>query len=368
MPYWPEKPHEKNARVWCLTWNNYPQDWQATLSRWNQIKHIIAQPEVGADGTPHIQGTIWLLYPHALGTLKTQISKEPHFEQTRNVRAAAEYCQKKETQNGTTWFYKCENLVLPAKRRTSGKLPSPLEGMELYDWQQEIVDLIDTMPDRRTIHWFWEETGNSGKTALCQHLYRTTTGVLMASGKAQDVKYLIAQYKQEPIRTILWDIPRSYETYVSYQAMEEVKNGTFVANKYKTEIIDIPPPHVIVFANFPPELSKCSMDRWTVHQIQKNPRHSSSELYHTDHSHRAYQDQRNSIPSDAPKSSISAPTVSQSQPSSSTQQQTYGDPHHLEREEGWLRSLQGHTRSSHSSTPGTSVVRPSGLALPTSED
>ena len=43
----------------------------------------------------------------------------------------------------------------------------------LYDWQEDIVNVVHKEPDERTIPWYWSESGNGGKTSfqkfMCVH-------------------------------------------------------------------------------------------------------------------------------------------------------------------------------------------------------
>nr|QCO93528.1 replication-associated protein [Reptile-associated circular DNA molecule] len=52
------------AKRWCFTWNNPPEDWKIQIAEnrllKNQIKYLIAEHEIGAQGTPHIQGYVRL--------------------------------------------------------------------------------------------------------------------------------------------------------------------------------------------------------------------------------------------------------------------------------------------------------------------
>jgi hypothetical protein len=65
-------------------------------------------------------------------------------------------------------------------------------------------------------------------------------------------------------KILLLDIPRSLEEYVSYQGIEEIKNGMFFNTHYEAKMVCYDSPHVVVFANFEPDLSKLSRDRWVL--------------------------------------------------------------------------------------------------------
>jgi len=87
------------------------------------------------------------------------------------------------------------------------------------------------------------------------------------SGKPKDIKYQIAQCKEDP-DIIIWDVPRSAKSYINYVAMEEIKGGVFCSTKYETKPVIINWPHVLCFANFEPEYDKMSKDRWNVTKLE----------------------------------------------------------------------------------------------------
>ena len=74
-------------------------------------------------------------------------------------------------------------------------------------WQQKVIKIILQQPHPRTIHWFYEETGNTGKTFLtrfviCAH----PSCIRMENAKSADLKYA---YNGENV--VLFDLSRSIE-------------------------------------------------------------------------------------------------------------------------------------------------------------
>jgi len=149
----------------------------------------------------------------------------------------------------------------------------PLADVELYPWQQELVNMIDTTPDPRQIHWYVDFEGAKGKTFLAKSLCMKDSSILYITGKAADMKYGIASYmisQEQSPTTILVDLSRSQENFVSYQGIEEIKNGIFYNTKYESSMCVFDIPHVIIFANFEPDQSKLSTDRWNIHTLGKD--------------------------------------------------------------------------------------------------
>lgn len=71
-----------------------------------------------------------------------------------------------------------------------------------------------------------------------------------------------------PPKIIIIDIPRYNMDYISYGGMEEIKNGCFFSSKYEGGMVLMNSPHVIVFANQPPDEGMMSKDRWKVKLLE----------------------------------------------------------------------------------------------------
>lgn len=235
----------------CFTWNNYPEDAVETLETNFRLFAWIAGKEVGESGTPHLQGYVEFdkkLRPTSLG-LPDQI----HWERAKGSRAQnVKYCAKDGDVYGNLEYDEPLRII-----------------KDLYDWQKDIVELCLTEADDRTIHWFYEEVGNKGKTALIKYLC-FHHNALLVGGKASDAKYLITKWKENNgfyPKIVIFSFPRSIEEYVSYSAMEEIKDGMFCSTKYECEMVLMNSPHVICFANFYPDSAKLSEDRWEIKEL-----------------------------------------------------------------------------------------------------
>ena len=139
--------------------------------------------------------------------------------------------------------------------------------LELKDWQKIIMEDIKKKDDRKII-WVYDEKGNAGKTTFAKYLCKNY-GALYVSGKSADIKYAIAQCLEEDkeVEICIWDFPRSLENYVSYEAIEAVKNGIFFNSKYESGMCVFESPCVIIFSNFEPDYEKLSKDRWDVRKL-----------------------------------------------------------------------------------------------------
>lgn len=251
----------KRYRNWFFTLNNYTtEDIVCTENTLISIKsNYVFQEETGKSGTPHLQGSIFLKNGKTFEAMKNLLPNKIHLEIIRNKKSAGAYCCKEETRTG--------NIYTNIKKHKP--ITDPLKDKPLYRWEKDILELINNNPDPRKIYWYYEPKGNTGKTSFCKHLCINRKDAIYLDGKSADMKYAIAMAIEEGnIPTlILMDLTRSREEYISYEALESIKNGIFFNGKYKGKMVLFDNPHVIVFANFPPEEFKLSQDRWVIRNI-----------------------------------------------------------------------------------------------------
>jgi len=140
-------------------------------------------------------------------------------------------------------------------------------GKPLKDWQVGILDMLKNPPHDRKIYVFVNILGGCGKSTFAKHL-AIKQKALVVGGKSADVKYAITErLKEEDVNIVIWDLPRSIGDMVNYQSIEEVKNGCFFSGKYESGMVVFNTPHLIIFTNSMPDLTKLSMDRWVINVI-----------------------------------------------------------------------------------------------------
>jgi len=248
----------KTSRVvpglyWCFTLNNYTIEEMETLEtsfKEKEIRYIFGE-EVGEKcGTPHLQGFI---------SCKTKIRPSEKFG---NKRIHWEKCKGNEEQNIK---YCSKGDVIHTNIKIKRK-PKVLNPEELYPWQLELLNILKNEPDDRTIHWYWSKEGMTGKTTFCKFLSATMEAIPL-EGKKNDILYCAAEFESD---IYLWDLERSMEDYVSYGALEKIKNGYYMCSKYESKPIIRACPHVVVFANFTPNLESLSQDRWNIVNVDTN--------------------------------------------------------------------------------------------------
>jgi len=149
------------------------------------------------------------------------------------------------------------------------------------EWQRWVADMDNLVPDNRKVTWIWDKKGNCGKTQLGLYMQRNFGNRWYYSkclGNDSNASTTIAGAIKCGWSQWGWiiDLPRkavSYEGF--YSTLESLKDGAVTTQKYegRTEIFE--PPHVVVFANWPPKVwipgsgKTMSLDRWQIRQVDR---------------------------------------------------------------------------------------------------
>ena len=242
------------AKNWCFTVHNYTENDINEFNSSNSSNFLIFSEERGKSGeTPHLQG--FISFTKKCRPKNLFSNNTIHWEKAKGNK---EQNIKYITKEGGTYYINGEK-ILPLKIIN-----------DLYDWQQNIVNICKNDPDDRTINWIHESEGNKGKSALCK-LLCAKYGALLLSNKASDMKYGIVKYHEKHNKypkIILIDIPRSVDLqYLSYTGIEEIKNGCFFSSKYECDMVLFNSPHIFIFSNEKPTISELSTDRWNIINI-----------------------------------------------------------------------------------------------------
>lgn len=242
------------AKHWCFTWNQpYQIDEMKKWAAMSLIQKLVVQEEMGEQGTYHLQGYLMFAEKQRPMTVFKE-EKRIHWEVCRNPDASIQYCSKLSTRVEDGF-----SLQVGVTIKESISVITPM------GWQKDLVKRIPSM-EPRNIYWYWEPSGNKGKSALCKYLC-VKHGALILAGKSCDMKAAIASMKEKP-KLIVMDIPRSSTKYVSYTGIEEVSNGCFFSGKYEGGMVLMENPKIIVFANAEPDYHEMSHDRWKVTDIR----------------------------------------------------------------------------------------------------
>lgn len=181
-----------------------------------------------------------------------------HIEKVNNTAASKAYAQKLETRIEPPQILK----------------PNPYEHIktisyeQLYPWQLEILNIISTEPDDRTIHYYWSTKGKMGKTQFCRYLTKFHNAYCFrSSGNTKDILFATTSIPDDE-NLIVFDFPRCIDsTQFPYIAIEELKDGLFFSSKYESKMCLRNYPHIFIFSNYAPILESLSADRWIVKNI-----------------------------------------------------------------------------------------------------
>lgn len=258
------KKQEPAKNRFCMTLNNYTEKEYRELidylSTDSTNKYIIAKEIGSIEKTEHLQ-------------IYVNFGKRKRFTEVKKInnRLHVEECKGSEEDN-INYCIKDGNYIYHGL-----KIKKPLKILkeeQLYDWQKEILKIATNEAEDRHIYWFWEKEGNVGKTQFCKFL-SYHHGAILIDGKKNDILYVASTYESD---IYLFDFSRSIEGFVSYDAIEKVKNGYYMNSKYEGKMILRNSPHIIIFSNWKPEINSMSKDRWIVKKIKKEECKISNQI------------------------------------------------------------------------------------------
>lgn len=286
------------VRRWCFTLNNWVETDLAAIDAL-ACRYVVYGKETGSSGTPHLQGFVIFDSSLRLSAVRTLLPR-CHLEPARGTSVqAATYCKKDgdfvergelpvNSGKRTDWdefldwvreldtqpserdvISQFPRLWVRYSRRlmevVSAMLPSPVlvQGEPRDGFQDELVQMLDDSSDDRSVYFYVDTLGNTGKTWLCQYLlskFPQKVQVLRI-GKRDDLAHAIDSTKS----IFLFDVPRSQMEYLQYNILEQLKDRMIFSPKYSsmTKLIGCN-PHVIVFCNEHPDMEKLSIDRYKV--------------------------------------------------------------------------------------------------------
>lgn len=125
--------------------------------------------------------------------------------------------------------------------------------------QKEILELLDQQNDRQVL-WVTDINGGKGKTFLSKYMISKFKAQRFTNGRTRDIAFAY----QLDNEYVIFDFSRSNEERINYQIIEDIKNGILFSSKYESKSLMFNPPKIVIMANFHPDSSKLSHDRWVV--------------------------------------------------------------------------------------------------------
>lgn len=246
------------SKKWCFTANNYtPEEIEEFCSICSNIGRWFFGYEIGESGTKHLQGFIeFNTKNRPLTAFKSLQCSKWHWEKMKGtVEQNLTYC-KKDGHTETNYGPWKQKKSLPVKKH------EPIVLNELQEtWLSRVQELC---LDDRKIMWIWDE-GGTGKSAFGRYLVEEYSA-LIVNGASKYCLSTLYKMEEKP-EIIVYALARDKEDYVSYSALEQIRDGLFFSG-FGTDGTGMCNfgfhPIVIVTCNFPPDYSKLSEDRWDV--------------------------------------------------------------------------------------------------------
>ena len=289
-------PREGQKKDWCFTLNNPRPEELAHIWGDEGIAYLVVGWETGDAGTPHFQGYLELWDKCRLSGVKDILTRA-HWEARRgSPQQAADYCKKdgrwrergtpgnaRSEEAGRTFWQRLITKIQAHDRwsevvsdpglcqTVAGKLawaravfesrPRAARVLDVrtpgYHWQARFFAYLQTAPDDRRVVWVHCEDGNSGKSRFALWMACSHGALLGANDLRSDASLWDGQ------RLVIIDLMRSVQR-VAYDSIEMYKSGVALQTKYEVCIKAHPSPHVLVFANRPPDMLRLSTDRWHI--------------------------------------------------------------------------------------------------------
>jgi hypothetical protein len=165
--------------------------------------------------------------------------------------------------------------ALPYVKKPIGDEPKVL----WRPWQMKVLETLSKeCTNDRTILWYSDILGRSGKSKFTEHLEMFYKIMFLQDLKLSTVACRIrAAYEKggNEINTIIIDLPRGYKMEKEhYNTLEYLKSGKITSEKYDSVKINFTgsynkPPHVIVFSNELPDFNKLTGDKLGLLVIDK---------------------------------------------------------------------------------------------------
>jgi hypothetical protein len=143
---------------------------------------------------------------------------------------------------------------------------------QLYGWQRELFLRTLTPPDKTTVEWIWDQTGQAGKTELKRHCVHFGNAGFLSYVKYDKAMTIVAANPQ--VRAWIIDLTRVKPKDIAgddiYSVAEQIKSGMFNKTEYNCEAIkEYPKVHVLFFANCKPKFEGLSLSRWKVWKLSR---------------------------------------------------------------------------------------------------
>ena len=287
------------AKYWCFTLNNYTPETIDRLSLpLEGVEYLIYGKEIGASGTPHLQGTVCFQSRRRLQQVITTIG-QAHCTVTRYLSQSIEYCKKdgdfievgappttKKGERSDLEDFKASVREGITNLKELRELHSTVcacyprfvkeyiqdvkpeicvEPHPLREWQATLHAKLILPADKRKIIFVVDLVGDTGKSWFARYYTDLhSNSQIIVPGKKADMAFVV----NPDNKVFFFDCPRSKQgDFIQYDLLEELKNGYIFSPKYESAIKKLVTPHVVVLMNEYPCMEKLSRDRYSITKL-----------------------------------------------------------------------------------------------------
>lgn len=296
------------TRHWCFTVNNWTRDHEDQLEELSHaVSYLVYGYETAETGTPHLQGYVIFQRVKRFTEARALLPPGSHIEAKRGSSfQAAEYCKKDglykewgeaptEPPTRSSPFDRFREWALqthqdkgraPTDREIANEFPTlfvryrrnlqdlarftcpepVLESdWDLRDWQTELADILQLEPDDRTILFYVDPDGGKGKSWFQRYMVSTDPDNVqcLSIGKRDDIAHAIDESKS----IFLFNVPRGGMEFLNYAVLEQLKDRLIFSPKYDSRMKTLQKkPHVVVFCNEAPDMTKMTYDRYHLYE------------------------------------------------------------------------------------------------------
>jgi len=268
------------------------------------LKYLIFQREQVT--TPHLQGYLQCKKKKSMNQVKTIVGdKGTHLEKMKGTPEQSKaYCSKEESRLDGPWEFgtlgnagqrtdieevrdaihnnpfisnidlltlypdiiaRYPRFITSCRNAYQDEAVSITELQPREGWQTTLFEELRSSADPRKVVWYFDEIGGSGKSTFARGFRdgMGRRGFTITGGKHDSIYYA---YDRETV--VFVDLARVAKDKVPYEVIENMKNGGFLSTKYESVWKSFNIPHVVIFANFLPDESSLSADRWDIRTIK----------------------------------------------------------------------------------------------------
>lgn len=293
-----------SARRFTFTLNNPTEDEILSYSNHlasDLVKYGVIGNEVGANGTPHLQGFVIYENSHRFNAIRLHLPRA-HIESARgtsqqarnyctkdgifveygtfpgnagernDLRAIIEWAETFQAENGrpvdSPQLAREQPIAYVRYPRLCRALfhrqpPVVLQVGERRPWQQRLeLELIGDADDRSVL-FYMDDAGRQGKTWFCRYMLTAYPDdvQLLTPGRVVDMAYAVDINK----RIFIMNVAREQMIHLQYTILEQLKDRVIFSSKYHsvTKLL-VNNVHVVVFCNEHPDVTKMSDDRFLI--------------------------------------------------------------------------------------------------------